>query len=219
MKTEDIMNYEKLVYSVISDFKNYYDIDDLKQVGMIGLLKAYQNYSEDKNTKFSTYAYLYIKGEVLKYIREDRNIKINREVIKLSSSINKAKAILEQKLYREPSITELSLFLDVDESVINEALRQQELVQSLDFTINDDEDKEISMYDVTPYHEPGFNEDILDLREELKKLSQEEQYLIKCRYFNDMTQTETSKVLGVNQVKVSREESKILKKLKCSLTA
>ena len=96
MKTEDIMDYERLIYSVIQNYKNYYDIEDLKQVGYIALLKACQNYSCDKNTKFSTYAYWYIKGEVLKYIREDRSIKVNRDLIKLSSSVSKAKEVLEQ---------------------------------------------------------------------------------------------------------------------------
>ena len=88
MKTEQLMDYEKLIYSVIHNYKNYYDLEDLKQVGYIALLKACKNYSADKNTKFSTYAYLYIKGEVLKYVREDRAIKVNRDLIKLSSSIN-----------------------------------------------------------------------------------------------------------------------------------
>lgn len=219
MKTEDIMDYERLIYSVIQNYKNYYDIEDLKQVGYIALLKACQNYSCDKNTKFSTYAYWYIKGEVLKYIREDRSIKVNRDLIKLSSSVSKAKEVLEQKLYREPSVTELSMFLDVDERLISEALNQQQPVGSLDFIINDDEDKELNVYDVIPYTELGFNEEILDLKEELKKLTEEEQRLINCRYFNDMTQTETSKVLGINQVKVSRTENKILQKLKGSLVA
>lgn len=219
MKTEQLMDYEKLIYSVIHNYKNYYDLEDLKQVGYIALLKACKNYSADKNTKFSTYAYLYIKGEVLKYVREDRAIKVNRDLIKLSSSINKAKEVLEQKLYREPTKTELSLFLDVDESLINEALRNQQPISSLDYVINDDEDKELSVYDVIPYTEIGFSEEILDLKEELEKLTDEEKTLINCRYFNDMTQTETSKVLGINQVKVSRTENKILQKLKGNLVA
>lgn len=219
MRTEDIMDYEKLIYSVIHNYKNYYDIEDLRQVGYIALLKACKNYSGDKNTKFSTYAYLYIKGEILKYIREDRSIKVNRDIIKLTSSINKAKEVLEQKLYREPTITELSLFLDVDESLISDAINHQQPISSLDFVINDDEDKELSVYDIIPYTELGFSEDILDLKDELQKLPEEERRLIICRYFNDMTQTETSKVLGINQVKVSRTENKILQKLKGNLVA
>ena len=81
---------EKLVYSVVKKFQGY-DIEDLKQVGMVGLAKAYKNYKEGFNTKFSTYAYTYILGEVLSYIRESRSFKISKEYGSLYKKINEAK--------------------------------------------------------------------------------------------------------------------------------
>lgn len=218
MTTEDIMKYEKLIYSIIKKFIYHYDFDDLKQVGMIGLIKAYKNYDNNQETKFSTYAYTYIMGEVLKYIREDKNIKISKDIIKLNKSIEKAKEILSQKLMREPSVTELSLFLEIEEELIEEAIKSQELIRSLDYVLNDD-GKELNMYDTINYEEKGYKSEILDLKEEINKLENNEKELIKYRYFEDKTQDETSKILGISQVKVSRNETKILQKLKSNLVA
>ncbi len=218
MTAEEIMKYEKLIYSIIKKFTYHYDIDDLFQVGMIGLIKAHKNYDEKEQTKFSTYAYTYIMGEVLKYIREDKNIKISKDIIKLNKSIEKTKEILSQKLMREPTITELSLFLEIDENILEEAIKSQELIRSLDYALNDD-GKELNMYDTIQYEEKGYKSELIDLKEEINKLDNHEKELIKYRYFEDKTQDETSKILGISQVKVSRNETKILKKLKNNLVA
>ena len=115
---EEILEYEKLVYSVVKKFQGY-DIEDLKQVGMVGLAKAYKNYKEGFNTKFSTYAYTYILGEVLSYIRESRSFKISKEYGSLYKKINEAKELLSQRLMREVSNFEIACFLEIDESLIN----------------------------------------------------------------------------------------------------
>lgn len=212
--TSDILQYENLVLSYANKFRYYYDIEDLKQVGMIGLMKAIENYKANSNTKFTTYAYLWIKGEILKFIREDKNIRINKDLIKLASVLEDVKNTLRHKLLREPTIEEISLFSEIDVSLIQEVELSKEFVLSLDYAVNGDEDgKELNLYDTVSYYEQGYSSDILDLKDALSQLDSEEQQLIKYRYFDDMTQSEISKKLGITQVKVSRDEAKILKKL------
>ncbi len=215
----DLQEYEGRIVAYASKFRYYYDMDDLIQVGRIGLLNALDHYDSSQNTKFSSYAFLYIKGEILKYVRENKNIKISKELSSLVKPIERAKEILRQRLQKEPTIDEVSHFLELDRSVIEEVMLSQEFVRSLDYALNeDDEGKEMNLYHTLSYEEVGYNADVLDLKQAVEDLEEEERRLISCRYFEDMTQSETSKVLGVNQVKVSREEAKILKKLRGVLT-
>ena len=211
----DLQEYEGRIVAYASKFRYYYDMDDLIQVGRIGLLNALDHYDPSQNTKFSSYAFLYIKGEILKYVRENKNIKISKELSSLVKPIEQAREILRQRLQKEPTIDEVSHFLEIDRSVIEEVMLSQEFVRSLDYALNeDDEGKEMNLYHTLAYEEVGYDADVLDLKQAVEDLDEEERKLISCRYFEDMTQSETSKVLGVNQVKVSREETKILKKLR-----
>lgn len=215
----DLQEYEGRIVAYASKFRYYYDMDDLIQVGRIGLLNALDHYDPSQNTKFSSYAFLYIKGEILKYVRENKNIKISKELSSLVKPIERAREILRQRLQKEPTIDEVSHFLEIDRSVIEEVMLSQEFVRSLDYVLNeDDEGKEMNLYHTLAYEEVGYDADVLDLKQAVEDLDEEERKLISCRYFEDMTQSETSKVLGVNQVKVSREETKILKKLRGVLT-
>ena len=215
----DLQEYEGRIVAYASKFRYYYDMDDLIQVGRIGLLNALDHYDPSQNTKFSSYAFLYIKGEILKYVRENKNIKISKELSSLVKPIEQAREILRQRLQKEPTIDEVSHFLEIDRSVIEEVMLSQEFVRSLDYALNeDDEGKEMNLYHTLAYEEVGYDADVLDLKQAVEDLDEEERRLISCRYFEDMTQSETSKVLGVNQVKVSREETKILKKLRGVLT-
>ncbi len=214
----DLQEYEGRIVAYANKFRYYYDMDDLIQVGRIGLLNALDHYDPSQNTKFSSYAFLYIKGEILKYVRENKNIKISKELSSLVKPIEQAREILRQRLQKEPTIDEVSHFLEIDRSVIEEVMLSQEFVRSLDYALNeDDEGKEMNLYHTLAYEEVGYDADVLDLKQAVEDLDEEERKLISCRYFEDMTQSETSKVLGVNQVKVSREETKILKKLRAVL--
>ena len=217
---DEILEYENLVYSVVAKFKNNYDIEDLKQVGMMGLAKAYQNYKSDQGTKFSTYAYTYILGEVLTYIRNSRALKVNRETQALYQKILQVKEVMMQKLMREPTTFEIACFLELEEQIIVEAIEANQFVKSLDYSLNEEDDnKNIAMYDLVQYEERGYDAEILDLKTEIDKLSEEEKVIIYDRYFNDLTQKEVSEKLNTSQVQISRNETKILKKLKDRLAA
>lgn len=217
---EHILKYEKLVSKIASKYSSYSSFEDLKQVGMIGLLKAVDNYKENNNTKFSTYAYMWIKGEILEYLRNDKNIKVSRELITLSREVDICTDMLRQKFNREPSISEIAFCLEKDEASIVDAIISREFVLSSDYAINDDEEgKNVNLYDTVPYYEIGYEADILDLHFALEQLPEEERKIINLRYFEDKTQSEVSRELGTNQVSVSRSESKILQKLRENIAA
>lgn len=217
MNSEMVELFSKLVYSVARKYSySNEDLEDLYQVGIIGLQNAMKNYNSDSDAKFSTYAHFYIKGEILKYIRENRAIKINYDTDKLIRSIAKVKEYLTQVNSRSPSIEEIASFLELDVSDIIDAINVTQSVKSLDYELTD-EGKEVNLYDYQPYVEKGYDEDILMLRDEIDKLSPIEQKIIKSRYYEDKSQSEISKELGISQVQVSRNEGKILSKLRVNL--
>lgn len=214
MKTEEmILENEWVVYVVVNKFP-FCSRDDLLQVGMIGLLKAYQNYNPSFETKFSSYAYRYVLGEVLAFIREDKSMKVNKELLKLNRKIQQAKEVLAQRLMRVPTVSELACFLEISEELILQAEQSQDFMLSLDYALNDDDGKELSLYDAVPYNEKRYDAEILDLYNALSQLDEQDRRLIELRYFQDQTQQETSRQLGMNQVQVSRTETKILTKLR-----
>ncbi len=211
---EDLLAYENLVYSIIGKYSRYFDQDDLYQAGMLGLIQAYHHFDSSFSIKFSTYAYYYICGEVNKYIRENHVIHVGKDVIQLNRSIEKAKDVMRQRLGRDPTITEISLFLEIDEEKIHEAILANQEVQSLDYVMNDEG---YDLYHSIQSEEKEMSCDILDLRSQIFKLPKEERNLILARYYSELTQMETSKELGISQVQVSRKENKILEKLKQNL--
>ena len=217
---EFIMKYEKLVCKIASKYSCYSNFEDLKQVGMIGLLKAVDKYIPNPQTKFSTYATFWIRGEILEYLRNDKNIKPSKEILALSKKVEICRERLKDKFNREPSVSEIATILEEDEKNVLDAIYAKEFVLSTDYIINQDEEgTDTSLYDTIPYYEMGYDEDILALHFELDKFSEEEKKIIDLRYYQDMTQSEVSKVLGTNQVNVSRCESKILQKLKKEMAA
>ncbi len=214
--TDIILANEGLIYKIIGKYHNYFELDDLYQVAVMGLIKAYKKYDDNYNAKFTTYAYPYILGEVINYINTFRSIKVSKNMKMLAIKINKAKEILAQKLMKEPTSYELSLFLEIDENLVNEAMEANEMVDSLDKIIMED-DKNLELYDKI-----GYLDDRLEnypLKMELDKLSKEERQIIISRYYQDLSQKEVGQALGMYQVEVSRKEKKILQKLKDNIAA
>lgn len=208
--TDIILENEGLVYKIINKYRNYFEIEDLYQVAVMGIIKAYKNYDEGYNTKFTSYAYPYILGEVIKYINEYRTIKLNKNTKIIYSQILKAKEILSQKLMKNPTNYELALFLEVDEKIIDEVITANKTIESLDKIISED-DKNLELYDKYGYYDNSIEN--YPLLSELEKLPEDEREIIEARYYENMSQKEVGEVLGMYQVEVSRKEKKILKKL------
>lgn len=216
-KLEDlIISNNKLIYHIISKYQNYYEIEDLYQAAVIGIIKASKNYCDNTNTKFTTYAYSYILGEVIKYVNDNKKIKMSSEYLKLSKKINEARTILTQTLMKAPSNIELAIFLEIDEKMIDYIDMLNLQMDSLDRIISED-GKNLLLLDTIKDEKSDNSIDTILLYQEISKLDKVEQQLLKERYFYDKTQKETANSLGMNQVQVSRNEKKILQKLKNNL--
>ena len=214
--TNLILNNEKLIYSITNYFKNYNSREDLYQAGCLGLINAYKKYNPNMNCKFTTYAYPYILGEMRKLVREDKGIKISREITKLNLKIEKAYILLTQKLMKEPTTYEIANYLEIPEYYVSEAILSLNKIKSIDEPVNG-EGKEFTLQDVIG--KTNNIDDLILLRDSLNKLTDDEKELINNRYVNDYTQSETSKIIGMSQVQVSRKEHKVLEKLKQKMVA
>lgn len=211
-----IKEYEKLVYSIVINYANESNKEDLIQEGMMGLLDASKNYDSSSGAKFSSYAYMHILGRVLKTLREDRNLRISRDLIGDYKKILLAKDRYYLNTGRNPTINELSKILNLSIKRIEEVLRYNEKEVSLNKKINSDEN-ELTLEDIIYNKEEVDEIDRMCLNDALKDLDTEEKKLIYDRYYENKTQTEIAKENNLSQVKVYRLERKILNKLKSKI--
>ena len=209
-----------LVYSVAKRFLGRgVEMEDLVQIGSIGLLKAVDHFDCSYEVKFSTYAVPMIIGEIRRYLRDDGILKVSRSLKENCARIYCAREKLEKELGREPAIEEIAdaAELSVDETVMS--LESGAEVESLHKIIYQGDGNDISLMDRLQDKENGqdmaLNRIFLD--EILAKLDIKERQLICMRYFKDMTQTEIAAEMGISQVQVSRMEKRILKELKKQL--
>lgn len=209
-----IMENKNFIYKIASKYSRYYSIDDLFQVGAIGFIKAYKKFDNSLG-KFTTYAYKYVLGEIIEYIRNDRTMKVSSDILKLYKSYEKSKEYLTHELERVPTLYEISEFMNVSEEYLSDIILKSEFVISLDATLNDDG---LTMENFLGEDNVNNLDSLLDLKKELSLLSEEEKRLITLRYLKDYTQTETANIMGLSQVKVSRCETKVLKKIKSNMT-
>lgn len=208
-----------LIWSIVRRFKDRgYELEDLYQVAVIGFIKSIKKFDTNFEVKLSTYAVPYILGEIKRYIQTNGPIKISRTIKELQYKIvEQQKEALKKG--KEITIEELSKELNVS---------KEEIVVSLEsnVTIN-------SIYDSDSNKEDGLN--ILDtlstgideqtiltnkiaITELIKNLKEKEKQVILLRYFRGKTQTEVGKIMGVNQVQISRIEKKVLELMKRKLT-
>ena len=205
---ELIVSYERLVLSIVNKYASNYNREDLYQVGMEKLNEIAPNFDPDLGVKFSTYAYRHILGEILKYIREDKNVHISRDIITLSRKIQIAKEEFYKNFGYMPSTLELSNILGIEENKIINALNTNQNTESLDMPCSDDEN--ITLADKISTEEKISKEDLISLKDALSQLNIDDRNLIYQRYFEDKTQTQIAKEMNISQVKVYRMERKIL---------
>ena len=195
-----------LVYSVARRFLGRgVEMEDLFQIGSIGLLKAVDHFNPEFDVKFSTYAVPMIIGEIKRFLRDDGILKVSRSIKENQYKICKMREELEKKLGREPDLRELSDAMDMPMEELAMTLESAAEVDSIYKTVYRLPEKE-------DRHEKLLNR--IFLEEILEKLEGEEKRLIVFRYFQDMTQTEVAKKMGMSQVQISRMEKRILKKLR-----
>jgi len=207
----------KLVFKVVERFLNRgYEVEDLFQIGTIGLIKAIDKFDLSQNVKFSTYAVPMIVGEIRRFLRDDQPIRVSRSTKELGVKILKEKEALMVKLGREPTISELEEALNYPREAIIEALEAGQNLASLFETVHQDDGDPIYLLDQikrTVDEEQSLLEN-LSIKEVLNKLEPRERYILINRFFKDKTQMEIAKTLGISQVQVSRLERQALLKLK-----
>ena len=216
--TDLVEQNKNLIYKITTLFTSYSNKEDLFQVGCIGLITAYKKYDESFNTKFSTYAYPYILGEISAYVKKDKGIKVSRELGRINSMIERASILLTQRLMREPSISEISSYLEIDESLVVDAMIARYPTLSTDSVISDD-GREITLLDTIPDINGMDVNTLIALKDELLKLDSFERELINERYIQNLTQSEVATNMGISQVQVSRKEQKVLSKLRSGLVS
>ena len=206
-----------LIYSVAKRFLGRgVEMEDLFQIGSIGLLKAVDHFDPSYEVRFSTYAVPMIVGEIKRFLRDDGILKVSRSLKEDCGRIYQAKEKLEKELGREPGLDEIAAEVELSLEEVILALESTAEVESLHKTIYQGDGNDISLMDRLPEKENGKEQalDRIFLEEMLQSLDARERQLIGMRYFQNRTQTEIAAELGVSQVQVSRMEKRILKKLK-----
>jgi len=206
-----------LVWSIVKRFNNRgYELEDLFQIGSIGLLKAIDKFDFSYNVRFSTYAVPMIIGEIRRYIRDDQPIKVSRSLKELSIKVQRAKDSLYSTLGREPTIKELADEVGVSSEELVIAMESSQSMVSLNDMAYQDDGSPIFYIDQVKKEDTPENQwfDKIALKEALSKLDGQERQIIILRYFKDKTQMEVAKILNLTQVQVSRLEKKTLEKIK-----
>lgn len=209
-----------LVKSVLRGFLNRgYDMEDLFQIGSIGLLKAIDKFDPSFDVKFSTYAVPMIAGEIKRFLRDDGIIKVSRSLKQTANRAKYAQENLSKILGREPTIQEISDELNIDKEEIVMALESSYQPDYLYDVIHQEDGNPLKVIDKISLDEDS-EEDIIDnivLKEILSHLKERDRQVIILRYFKDKTQVEVAKLLGISQVQVSRIEKRIIEDIKSKL--
>ena len=205
---------KNMIYKIAYSCSGQANIDDLFQVGCIGIINAYRNYKEGYNTKFSTYAYNYVLGEITNYLKNDKLLKMNGDNSKIYKLYEKTKDYLTSHNGYTPSKKEISEFMGVSEEIIDNAINNHQELISIDAEVKDD----LYLHDVIGEDKSIEIDTKIDLSSVIDNLNKEDQELINYRYYQDFTQSETARLMGMSQVQVSRRENKILSKIKSEIT-
>ncbi len=217
MAREELINGNlRLVLSVIQRFSQRGEnIDDLFQVGCIGLIKSIDHFDISQDVRFSTYAVPMIIGEVRRYIRDNNSVRVSRSMRDLAYRAMQAKEQLTNEFGREPTVEEISEKVGV---------RKEDIVLSLEAII-----EPVSLYEPV-YSDGGDTIYIMDqvgdrnddsnwideivLKDEIKKLSDREKRILTLRFMQGKTQVEVAKEIGISQAQVSRLEKGALDRIK-----
>ncbi len=214
-----VMSYLNLVRFLANKFKNRGEpLDDLVQVGYLGLLKAIDRFDPDRGLEFTTYATPTILGEIKRHFRDKGwSVRVPRRLQELSAKVNQATDTLTTQFQRSPTIQEIADYLDASVDEVLEAMESSSAYSSVPLegtgsSENDDAPSVIDRYG-SEDNELAFTDDRLVIEEALKGFSPREREVIELRFLKGMTQIEIAEQLGISQVQVSRLLRRTLKKI------
>lgn len=218
MKARDelIKGNLRLVLSVIQRFQNRGEsMDDLFQVGVIGLIKAIDNFNLDLQVKFSTYAVPMCIGEIRRYLRDDSPIRVSRIMKDTAYKAMQVKEELINKNKQEPSIEEIAKALNMEKSEVVLALEAiVDPISLYEPVYNDGGDTIYVMDQVGDSNTDGDWIDEIMIKDEIKNLDPREKNILYLRFMQGKTQMEVAKEVGISQAQVSRLEKNALRRIK-----
>ncbi|AFM42203.1 RNA polymerase, sigma subunit, RpoX/SigF [Desulfosporosinus acidiphilus SJ4] len=207
----------KLIFNLVQRFAHRgYELEDLFQIGTIGLIKAIDKFDFSYGVKFSTYAVPMIIGEIRRFLRDDHPLKVPRSYKELVYKVNRARDELSSKLGREATIGEIAANIGVDRDEIVAALEAIQSPTSIYDTLYQDDSDPIYVLDQLSAEkgtEPGWFDKIA-LNEVLDKLPEREKRVLLMRFFEDKTQSQIAEILNLSQVQISRIERAALLKIR-----
>ena len=190
------------------------DYEDLVQIGVIGMMKAVRSFDPRREVVFSTYAVPLIMGEIKRHLRDDGPVKVSRIYKKLSAELGRARNKILTDEGREPSVSELAHICGISVEDAAVALETVNPISSLSETYGEDEKLTLESQLASPDSEIERMNDKIALSQAIGRLPRDWQKIITLRYYRNMTQQQVANILGLSQVKVSREEKKILAALR-----
>ena len=212
-REEYIKGNLRLVLSVIKRFSaSNENVDDLFQIGCIGLIKAIDNFDSTLNVKFSTYAVPMIIGEIRRYLRDNNAIRVSRSLRDIAYKALKARDQLSEKLGREPNVNELAEALHLPREDVVFALEAiQDPVSLFEPVFNDGGDSLYIMDQITDERKPdnGWLDEI-GVQDAMSRLNDRERHILKLRFYQGRTQMEVASEIGISQAQVSRLEKNAL---------
>lgn len=206
-----------LVWCIVKRFQNRgVELEDLVQIGSIGLIKAVDKFDPSFDVQFSTYAVPMIAGEIKRFLRDDGMLKVSRSLKELAARAYNLREVLEKKLGYEPTVAQLASELAVSVEELVMAMDAGTQVESLHQVIYQGEGNEISLMEKIEEKE-NQNDKVLNrmiLEDVIGKLEGREREFIYKRYVQEKTQTTIGEEMGISQVQVSRLEKRIMKMLR-----
>ncbi len=206
-----------LVWSIVRHFSGRgYELEDLYQIGCIGLIKAIDKFNPEFQVKFSTYAVPMIMGEVKRFLRDDGILKVSRSLKELYLRVQKAREELTWELKREPGLDEIAARLGVSREEVAASMEAGAEIESIYKTVGNGEEQNLRLMDRLP-DERQDQERLLNhmvLGEILSQLNEKDREIIRRRYFENQTQSQIANDFHISQVQVSRLEKKILLKMR-----
>ncbi|WP_066637482.1 RNA polymerase sporulation sigma factor SigF [Desulfolucanica intricata] len=207
----------KLVFNLVKRFTNRgYELEDLFQIGSIGLMKAIDKFDLNYDVKFSTYAVPMIVGEIRRFLRDDNPVKVSRSVKETAYKVQQTRERLTGRLGREPSISEVAKEMGLSREEIVTALEAAQSPTSIYETLHQDDGDPIYLLDQLSGEDGDdlFWLDRIEVKELLRSLPERDRQILMWRFFEDKTQSDIARRLNLSQVQVSRLERQALKKLK-----
>lgn len=206
-----------LVWSIVRHFSNRgYELEDLYQIGCIGLLKAIDKFNLEFDVKFSTYAVPMITGEIKRFLRDDGMIKVSRSIKELGIKVRNVREQMTWELGREPGLEEIAARIGTSREEVAASLEAGAEVESIYRSVSPGEDQNLCLLDKLP-DEREDQEHLLNqmvLKQLLDRLAPKDREIIVRRYFENQTQSQIAADLHISQVQVSRLEKKILKAMR-----